>query len=379
MVGLGRERYVEIRRNRDGSVRYIWNRKGFKAEALPGEWDAAMQMARRLNNQADRGILKPKSDAVHVPDNTLAWYCDAFETSDTFKSLARQTQLNYRVQLKILRETFPTQRIAAFRKKDVKRYLATIESVGSRRVAKSVLRHLFEMALDDELIDRNPADNISLPTVAPRRQLWNEEQKAAFLDACEVLDEPIKGYGLKGRAEAMRRAFRLLEYTGQRPGDVLRMAWSHDDGQFIKVRQQKTGKLVEIYRGELGKMLDAWRDALPALPARDDAPFATIVHGPGGRRYGMKWFNTAFRRVARAAKIPADLQARDLRRSAVTNLYEAGCSEGLISAITGHDIETCRRILEHYFVRTREASKAAVSRLDAYRARRRAQAASDED
>jgi hypothetical protein len=55
----------------------------------------------------------------------------------------------------------------------------------------------------------------------------------------------------------------------------------------------------------------------------------------------------------------------------VTRLYEAGCSEGLISAITGDDIETCRRILEHYFVRTREASKAAITRLDEHRARMR--------
>jgi integrase len=91
----------------------------------------------------------------------------------------------------------------------------------------------------------------------------------------------------------------------------------------------------------------------------------------------MKWFNRNFRRVAKVAEI-ANLQARELRRTAVTNLYEAGCSEGLISAITGHDIETCRRILEHYFVRTREASKLAITRLDEYHARRKKEIARDD-
>lgn len=90
----------------------------------------------------------------------------------------------------------------------------------------------------------------------------------------------------------------------------------------------------------------------------------------------MKWFDRTFRRIATAAGLN-DLQARDLRRTAVTRLYEAGCSEGLISAVTGHDIETCRRILEHYFLRRRETSKAAITRLDEHRARMRKLAAEE--
>jgi len=38
----------------------------------------------------------------------------------------------------------------------------------------------------------------------------------------------------------------------------------------------------------------------------------------------MKWFDRGFRRVAEAAGL-GELQARDLRRTAVTRLYEAGC------------------------------------------------------
>jgi integrase len=376
MVEFGRERYVQVRRNRDGSERYIWNRKGFAARALGSDPDAAMAAAHKLNNQADRGILQPIAAAAESVNERLSWYCDHYERSDAFTSLAKQTRLNYGGQLRLILDTFPTQKITAFRKRDIKRFLETIESVGMRRIAKSVLRNVFEMALDDEVIDRNPVDNIELPGIAPRLQLWTDEAIRRFVGACDLLDEPSAGYDKKGRTEAMRRAFRLLEYTGQRPSDVLRMGWRHDDGEFITVRQQKTGKLVEIYRGELGAMMDEWRGTLPALPATDAAPFATIVHQPEGRPYGMKQFDKLFRLVADHAGL-GDLQARDLRRTAVTRLYEAGCSEGLVSAITGHDIETCRRIIERYFVRTREASKQAITRLDEYRRRRAATATKD--
>jgi integrase len=144
-----------------------------------------------------------------------------------------------------------------------------------------------------------------------------------------------------GRAEAMRRATHLLVHTGQRPSDVLRVSWFHDDGEHLTVRQRKTGKLDEIYRGELGQRLDAWKEALPVAPANADAPFARIVHSPIGAPYAMTWRNNAFRRVATAGSV--EVQARDLRCAAVTRLYEAGCSAGRISASTGHDSEICRR------------------------------------
>lgn len=227
MVELPRAKYVEVRRNQDGSERYIWNRKGFAARALSDVWAAAMREAEKLNNQAERGILQPNSEAEHAGELTLAKYLDLFETSDAFKALAMQTRLNYRCAMKTLRETFPSQRLAAFQKRQIKRYLETVASIGMRRIAKSVLRAVFEMALDDELIDRNPADNISLPSVKPRRQLWTQAQIDGFVAICGILDD---GAYAPGRAEAMRRAICLLEQTGQRPSDVLRMSWFDDDG-----------------------------------------------------------------------------------------------------------------------------------------------------
>ena len=219
MVEIPRAKYVETRRNKDGSERFIWNRKGFPAHALPDDWTAAMVEAQKLNNQAERGLLKPKSGATLDQGVTLARYLDLYERGDVFKALASQTRANYRSAMKTLRETFPTQKMAAFQKRQIKRFLETIDSIGMRRICKSVLRSVFEMALDDELIDRNPADNIQLPTVKPRRALWSSAQIDAFTAKCDLLDQ---GDYPAGRAEAMRR--RLLSPRAHGPAAERRAA-----------------------------------------------------------------------------------------------------------------------------------------------------------
>src|SRR5262249_3929710 len=158
------------------SERYVWHRKGFAAKALPDERNAAMLAARKLNNQADRGLI-PRKSAERLDNQTrLSWYCDHWQQSDAFKQKAAQTKLNYRSQLHLIQTTLPTQKITAFKKRHIKRFLETIESVGMRRICRVVLRQVFELALDDELIDRNPADNIMLPGIKGRKQLWKDAQ-----------------------------------------------------------------------------------------------------------------------------------------------------------------------------------------------------------
>jgi integrase len=45
---------------------------------------------------------------------------------------------------------------------------------------------------------------------------------------------------------SLRWAVKLALYTGQRRSDLVKMKWSQFDGEFIEVRQQKTGELLWI-------------------------------------------------------------------------------------------------------------------------------------
>jgi integrase len=58
------------------------------------------------------------------------------------------------------------------------------------------------------------------------------------------------------------------------------------------------------------------------------------------------------------------LQFRDLRRTAMVRLAEAGVTVPEIAAISGHTIETTTRILEVYLSRNFAMAKAAIRKLE---------------
>jgi hypothetical protein len=63
----------------------------------------------------------------------------------------------------------------------------------------------------------------------------------------------------------------------------------------------------------------------------------------------------------------AGLQRRDLRRTSVIRLAEAGCTVPQIAAITGHSPKQVETILETYWVRTLPQPEAAIRTLELYR------------
>ena len=53
-------------------------------------------------------------------------------------------------------------------------------------------------------------------------------------------------------------------------------------------------------------------------------------------------------------------QHRDLRRTAMVRISEAGCTTQEIAAVSGHEIATTTRILDTYVPRTAKMAQAAI-------------------
>ncbi len=126
------------------------------------------------------------------------------------------------------------------------------------------------------------------------------------------------------------------------------------------MRQRKTGALIAVpVTAELRRALDlAPRTA------------TTIVAAETTRRpYTERHFQATFRRIADVAGLPRDLEYRDLRRTAVVRLAEAGCSVPEIAAISGHELKRTLQILETYLPRNATMAQHAIARLEDYRAR----------
>ena len=169
-------------------------------------------------------------------------------------------------------------------------------------------------------------------------KVWSEQDIAKFM---AVASEPLQ------------RALVLAIETGQRQGDLLVLPWSAYDGQWIRLKQSKTGRRVAI---PATRLLRALLDASKRT--------ATMIIT---NKQGIAWEGNRFRKqwgdAARKAGIKG-LTFHDLRGTAVTRLAEAGCELPEIASLTGHSLRDVSVIVDKYLARTSKLALAAVHKLE---------------
>jgi integrase len=149
----------------------------------------------------------------------------------------------------------------------------------------------------------------------------------------------------------------LAKETGQRQGDLLQLPWSAYDGQWIRLRQNKTERRVNI---PVTRELKAVLDTVPRI--------TTVILT---NSIGRPWRANSFRKAWGAATKKAGIKDRtfhDLRGTAVTRLAEAGCNELEIASLTGHSVRDVSAILDRYLSRTDKLAIAAIAKLERSRA-----------
>lgn len=137
----------------------------------------------------------------------------------------------------------------------------------------------------------------------------------------------------------------LLYYTAQRISDVIRLRWDEVKGDRIEIRQQKTGKLLDIpVHRELRALLEAApKRGLTVLTMRDNTRPATRT---AAREWLYRWGEPR----------GWDLTPHGLRKNAVIALLECGCSMAETAAISGQSLS----MVEHY-ARARNQGKLATA------------------
>jgi hypothetical protein len=330
-------RYIQRRRNAGGKLRWYWRRAG-RAVRLPDDPVARMTEAARLNALAD---VAEAQHPTEPPHGTIGWLAARYRASDDWRDLAPGTVKYYKRYLRDI-EALGLQLdfAAAFTRRAVVDFLETYPARHQRRQAAAVLKALFRIARYHGLVESDVATGLRLKTTKPRDRVWSENEINRWLDAA-AREDPH-----------MITAFQILRYTAQRPTDVLRMTWPHYSGSTIRLRQQKTGALLDVpMHPDLAGHLDALGRTGPSL---------TIV-SYRGRPVPYLRFNERFRRICEDAGV--DAQARDLRRTAMLRMAEAGATAVQIASVSGHSIEATTRILETYLPRNRALAEAAITRL----------------
>jgi integrase len=267
-----------------------------------------------------------------------------YKASQDFLGLSPRSKADYLQHVARIETKFGDLPLAALEDARVTRdFLEWRDSMGhSPRQADygwMVLMRLLSWARARGLTLYRPPERVERLYHADRSEkIWTEQNVAAFM---AVASEPLQ------------RALVLALETGQRQGDLLLLPWSAYDGAWIRLRQSKTGRAVNI---PVTRRLRAVLENTPRS--------ATVILT---NKRGIAWQGNRFRKAWGDATRKAGITDRtfhDLRGTAVTRLAEAECSHAEIAAITGHSMRDVGAILDKYLARTDKIALAAIAKLE---------------
>lgn len=323
--------------------------------------------------------LSPLQAAGLNPGTIGALIIDYLE-SEAYRSLSPRTRNLYRNYLDKMREDWGLHPAGAITRQDV---LAIRERLSAtpRKADQvlSLLQMLLGRAKDAGIIDANVAERFKRQHTTKRSEIWSYEMEDAFLERARP---------------SLQLAYLLLLYTVQRPGDVLTMDDSRisirSGRMFIALRQEKTGALIDVpvharLEPHIKKRLEdieAERSSENVIAVRiGPATQKLLVPSPTGKVWAPRNFARAWdavmKRLAYAYarqllkggatrdQVKDELaanhrQRRDLRRTGIVRLAEAGATTPQIAAISGHAIDYCQRIIDTYLPRRTEVAVAGM-------------------
>lgn len=299
--------------DRHGHVRYRYRRKGFKTVYLPGKpgepafaeaYDAAASGA---STKVVVGESRTKPGSI----NALAVMIYA---SAEWRELSNQTRVTYKGIIEQLRTPYGDEAVAGIKTRHV--LLMRDKKAGTPTAANNlvkILRWMMSFAVARQMRADNPCVGIKpIKVESDGFHTWTEAEVTQFEKHWPV-----------GTQE--RLALDLLLYTTQRSGDVRVMGRQTIRDGRVDLSQSKTGTALSL---PIHPALQASLATVPAnqmlfLPAKSGAPRTAKGFG--------NWFSAA----ARDAGL-IGCSAHGLRKTGATRLADAGFSEAVIMAWTGH-------------------------------------------
>lgn len=258
--------------------------------------------------------------ASRTPPGSLSALIAAYYGSGQFQNLKDSTKRTYRASLEPLRKQYGQLSVRNIEKRHVQ---AIIDKMADRPTAANKLikrlRTLFDLAIDMEWRDRNPAARVKYYKIkSDGYHLWTEAEIAAFKKAYP-----------SGTRE--RLALELLLCTGQRRCDVVRM------GPGLIGTQEDGTRYMRTYDSKN----DQWLK-LPILPeletelAKIQSSHMVFLTTEYGKAFSVAGFGNWFNERAKLGTGNQLCSAHGLRKACATRLAEHGATAHEIMAVTGH-------------------------------------------
>jgi integrase len=261
---------------------------------------------------------------------TVGWAIGKYLASPQFDAVSLGTQADYRFALDKLMHAFGDAPMDEVRPSHVTIYIDKRSAESRHRALreKAVLSMVYAWAMARDFCKSNPVAAIKARRLPGRKNVYIED---------DMLDAVYKHAG-----PALRDAIDLAFFTGQRPGDVLRMSETDIRDGHICITQSKTGKPIRIpVMGDLSALVDRMAERKRRFAVRA----LVLLVDEDGKPMTRAKLRSRFEAARDAAGIEGSaFQFRDLRRKAAADLRD---QSGIKDAqdLLGHANEG---MTEHY-------------------------------
>lgn len=265
---------------------------------------------------------------------TLNMLIDFYLASEAFKRLRPATQKDYENNLAAVRTTVVEGKaLGLYRNQYLKvRHLTEAyeqwlqKGVRTANYHKSVLSAAWRHSMRYDVMTHNPIKLVKTQSSKTRRVTWTRDHVKAFLDAA-YSDFQYRSIGL---------IVHMAYDWGQRVGDMRVLTWDNldlDQCQ-LDLQQSKRNAHVKLpISTDLCKMLNAQK----ADFGYQEYVAPRVRHRAGAYPpYDVNEISTHINTLLDKANLPRELTAMDLRRTAVTEMLEAGVDIAGIRQVTGH-------------------------------------------
>ena len=250
---------------------------------------------------------------------------------------------------------------------DYRTYLGSRVTHGSVNVALKIIRSMFNDAVKEDILEKNPAKLVDLLKTSPKRtrRPFTDEELRAVLSVC---DTEWRGMVLVGL------------YTGLRLGDIASLKWENLDVEKweIQVDTSKTGRFQSIPAH--AALVDYFKSVMPSRPFRQAAVFPRInsIHERDIHSGALSHQFTNILADAGLIEKPIhkraskgrsgkrkqnELSFHCLRHTATSKLKRAGVSDAVARDLIGHESVAVSRQYTHMDSETKRRAIEAMARI----------------
>lgn len=320
---------IQKRTRRKGTVyrvRYR-NPEGQQRSKSFESWDEARKFRTAVESEKDQGqYVDPWAGETTLREWT-EHYLEALQVKPSTLQKYEST-----IRFRIL-PALGERALKSIRPIDVQKYIANLDCSNNQvHECYKMLNRLLKLAVESELIGRNPVKGVSLP------RLKHSERSYLTAEEVEEIAEAAGHY---------KSFIYFLAYTGCRFGEAVALTYEQINGNRITIDRQTTfvsGQAIHTTpKGNRPRVISMAPFLKDMLGEGSGLVFRTVTGKP---IRNSNWHHMIWKPLI--TELGYDLRTHDLRHTAGALMVRAGLHPKLIQEQLGHaDIQTTMNIYTH--------------------------------